>query len=161
MTIVCAWCKAVIDTCNTDDELNVSHGICSKCRCRLFDESSTRVLKQIAKTITFPLMLVTGSGEIVAMESVGCVKPLIQMQKKEISIGEVLNCKRAAGTNRCGKTTFCHLCLIRKVIQKTYDTQMGVSNFPISLNSEDDSVSLYISTTYENSMVMVSCYQKV
>lgn len=44
-TIVCAWCKKVLGTVFADkkasDERTISHGMCEKCRDRVFPEFSS------------------------------------------------------------------------------------------------------------------------
>ena len=132
MAFVCAWCNQVIgdDMEPGGNKYNITKGMCEDCSIRL-GAKSQHYLHDFIEKFKQPVFVVDKDMIVCTSNQSGS----ITLNKSLLSIegrlgGDVIECIHAGEPGGCGRTVHCVACTIRKSINQTFETGMGVSHLP-------------------------------
>ena len=124
MKTVCCYCNAVIRE-NGTDNAQVSHGICTSCSSRILATLGINISEYLPM---FDAPVILLSRDVRVLEaSAEAVRYLDKPAEKIIRslAGEALDCQNSRLPEGCGKTFHCPGCVIRGLVQKTFETGTG------------------------------------
>jgi hypothetical protein len=157
MIVICSYCRKFIREKEPLANKNDSHGMCNDCY-----ESRMKQLKGLSfdeylEGFDVPVLIVDIEGRIVAANSnaLGLIdKPWAEV--KGFLGGEALECIYSRLPEGCGNTVHCPACTIRRLVEKTKETQCNYLNQETFLARDGNTLRLNVSTAYREGMVSIS-----
>lgn len=157
MIVICSYCRKFIREKEPLANKNNTHGMCNDCY-----ESRMKQLKGLSfdeylEGFDIPVLIVDNEGRIVAAN--GNALALVDKPLEEVKGflgGEALECVYSRLPEGCGNTVHCPACTIRKLVEKTRDTQCHYLNQQVFLTRDDKTLLLNVSTAYKEGMVIIS-----
>ena len=124
MKTVCCYCNAVIRDDGVDNAV-VSHGICTSCSSRILADLGINISEYLPM-FDAPVILVSKDVRVLKA-SAEAVRYLDKPMENIIHslAGEALDCQYSRLPEGCGKTFHCPGCIIRRLVQKTFETGKG------------------------------------
>lgn len=161
MIHVCAWCKKVLDSENSDTitDNTITHGICRECAAKLVSPEKIP-LKEFLDTLGVPILVVNNEGIVVTANHDACSllgKNLFEIEGNPG--GNVIECVNAKLPGGCGQQIHCKSCTIRNTVMHTHATgrsHLKVNAYPdIQMHDMVKTLSIKISTEKIGDIVLL------
>ena len=161
MIHVCAWCKKVLGSENSDEKTDrtITHGICRECADK-FKYPQEIPFKHFLDKLSVPILAVNNEGIVVTANEEVCSllgKNLFQIEGNPG--GNVIECVNARLPGGCGKQIHCKSCTIRNTVMHTHATgqsHLKVKAYPdIQMDDMVKTLSVEISTEKIGDVVLL------
>ena len=161
MKRVCAWCAKAMGTVegSSHPDTDISHGICENCVDNLTFQQGV-AFQRFLDSIPIPVLAVDRYVVVKAVNRTAC--NVLGKDPPEIIQhlgGNVFECAHARLPEGCGRTIHCSGCVIRKSVNRTFETGEPQVRVPATLRHGDpdhpSAVALVITTVRSGDVVML------
>ncbi len=161
MKRVCAWCAREMGTVegSRHPDTEISHGICEDCVDNLAFQQGV-MFQRFLDSIPVPVLAVDRHVVVKAVNRKAC--DVLGKNPQEIVQhlgGNVFECAHARLPEGCGRTIHCSGCVIRKSVNRTFETGEPQVSVPATLRRGDpdhpSAVVLFITTARSGDVVML------
>lgn len=154
MILLCSFCRKNLGEKEPYENRNITHGMCRECYERMLKQLEGISFDEYLDEYDFPVLIVDADGRIAAANE----KALSQLDKPLEKIrgflgGEAMECKFARLPEGCGNTFHCPACTIRQLIERTRQQEKSFTSRKVTLNTDNGSISMTVSTSYHDDMV--------
>ena len=157
MIVICSYCRKFIKEKEPLANKNNSHGVCNDCFEARMKQLNGLSFDQYLEGFDIPVLIVDNDCKILAANSNALAltdKPLAKV--KGFFAGEALECAYSRLPEGCGYTVHCPACTIRRLVEKTGDTQCNYLNQRAFIARDGHTLLLDVSTVYREGMVIIS-----
>ncbi|MBF0441550.1 MAG: hypothetical protein HQK54_06570 [Oligoflexales bacterium] len=167
MKIVCSFCRCSMGEKPPYDNLEITSGICTRC----FETESQKWLKidylHLLQGVENPAAVVSRDIRIYAVNEP--FNRLLGIGDNEdprgLLCGEVLKCmhplEQANTGMRCGDTSECSSCPIRKSITNVFDTKIDLKNVPAWFKTRTSRCEIIISVYYKGNETVLLVIENI
>ncbi|MDT8070726.1 MAG: hypothetical protein ROO76_21405 [Terriglobia bacterium] len=92
---------------------------------------------------------------IAVNKTAAAVSPAAREIKPDTTLGNVVECRHSREQAGCGKTVHCSGCVLRKTMETTNETGDPAFMVPATISTENEEVTLYVSTIKADGRIFV------